>query len=284
MSFGRTKIASILRSSMPREFKKILGVCAAFGFALAIFGQGINAPFAGMQEPLQAQLIQDTVSHRHWLVAFDYYGMINLKPPLYFWLSALIEECAGGHVTEVISRVVSLLAGVALATEVLFWTMANIGRTTGLFAYGILLGSYGSAAFATVAISDMLMSFLLFSAYCISYPATITRAPPGRAILAGIFLGLALLTKGPITVVLYALAIILFVILIGRNSIDACRAGWLWLVFATAFLIAAPGMPWQLENTASNLSGLWPQKIWDTRSPPQAPTALDLPMRSLLFR
>ncbi len=77
----------------------------------------------------------------------------------------------------------------------LFWTMANISRTAGLFAYGFLLGSYGFASFATVAITDMLMSFLLFSAYCIAYPATITRAPPGRAILAGILLGLAVLTK-----------------------------------------------------------------------------------------
>jgi 4-amino-4-deoxy-L-arabinose transferase-like glycosyltransferase len=240
MSFKRTTIASILQSLIPGEFKRILGICAAFGFALAVFGQGINAPFAGMQEPLQAQWIQDTVSHRHWLVAFDYYGMINLKPPLYCWLSALIAECAGGHVTETIARVVSLLAGTALATEVLFWAMANVGRTAGLSAYGVLLGSYGFASFATVAITDMLMSFLLFSAYCISYPAMITRAPPARAILAGIILGLAVLTKGPVAVVLYAFAIVLFMILTGQNPIEPGRTGWLWRVFLTTFLIAGP--------------------------------------------
>src|SRR5260370_35764295 len=100
MSFKRTTIASILQSLIPGEFKRILGICAACGFALAVFGQGINAPFAGMQEPLQAQWIQDTVSHRHWLVAFYYYGMINLKPPLYCWLSALIAESGEGPVTS----------------------------------------------------------------------------------------------------------------------------------------------------------------------------------------
>jgi 4-amino-4-deoxy-L-arabinose transferase-like glycosyltransferase len=239
MSFKRTRITSILRSFIP-EFERILGACAAFGFALVVLGHGITAPFAGTQEPLQAQLIQDTVSHSHWLVAFDYYGMINLKPPLYFWLSALIAECAGGHVTESISRLVSLLAGAALATEVLFWTMAKVGRAAGLFAYGVLLGSYGFAAFATVAITDMLMSFLLFSAYCILYPAMIMPAPPGRAILAGVILGLALLTKGPVAVVLYALAIVLFMIFAGQKPTDACRAGWFWRVFVTAFLIAGP--------------------------------------------
>ena len=228
------------RSFIPGEFKRILGTCAAFSFALVVFGQGLNAPFVGMQEPRQAQLIQDTLLRHHWLLAFDCYGMMNPKPPLYGWLSALIAESAGGRVTEAIARDGSLLAGAALATIVLFWTMANVGRTAGLFAYGFLLGSYGFASFATVAIADMLMSFLLFGAYCIVYPAIIAPAPTGRAILAGILLGLAVLTKGPVAIVLYALAIVLFMILTGQNPVKAWRNSWFWLVFVTAFLIAAP--------------------------------------------
>ncbi len=237
---NHSSCSKVVANQLPQTSKRILGACAAFGFALAVSGQGINAPFAGPQEPLQAQLIQDTLLHRHWLVAFDCYGMMNLKPPLYSWLSALIAESAGGRVTEAIARDVSLLAAAALATVVLFWTMANISRTAGLFAYGFLLGSYGFASFATVAITDMLMSFLLFSAYCIAYPATITRAPPGRAILAGILLGLAVLTKGPVAIVLYALAILLFMILTGQNPVNAWRNSWFWRVFLTAFLVAVP--------------------------------------------
>jgi 4-amino-4-deoxy-L-arabinose transferase-like glycosyltransferase len=240
MSFRRTTITSILWSLMPGEFKRVLGACVAFGFALAVFGQGINAPFTGTQEPIRAQLIQDTVSHPQWLVAFDYYGLINLKPPLYSWLSALITECEGGRVTEPIARAVSLLAAAALATEVLLWTTANVGSTAGLFAYGVLLGSYGFAAFATVAIVDMLMSFLLFSAYCISYPALMTRASNRRAISAGIILGLAVLTKGPIAVVLYLLAIVLFLFLAGQNPMDDYRVAWFWRVLVAALLIAGP--------------------------------------------
>jgi 4-amino-4-deoxy-L-arabinose transferase-like glycosyltransferase len=228
----------VVAKQLSQTSKRILGAWAAFAFALVVFGQGLKAPFAGVQEPLQAQLIQDTLSRHHWLVAFDCYGMMNLKPPLYFWLSALIAEVAGGYVTEAIARDVSLLAGAALATVVLFWTMANISRTAGLFAYGILLGSYGCASFATVAITDMLMSFLLFGAYCIVYPAMNT--PSGRAIWAGILLGLAVLTKGPVAIVLYALAILLFMILTGQNPVNVWRTGWLWCVFVTALLIAAP--------------------------------------------
>jgi 4-amino-4-deoxy-L-arabinose transferase-like glycosyltransferase len=96
--------------------------------------------------------------------------LINLKPPLYFWLTALLADYAGGHVTEPLSRIVSLIAGALLATEVLLWTKANVGRLAGWFAYGVLLGSYGFASFATVNITDLLMSLLLFSAYCTLYP------------------------------------------------------------------------------------------------------------------
>jgi 4-amino-4-deoxy-L-arabinose transferase-like glycosyltransferase len=240
MTIRRTAILSTIRSFIPGWFERVLGACAAFKFALAVFGQGLNTPFAGSQEPLQAQWVQDTISHRHWLVAFDCYGLINLKPPLYCWLSALIVKSAGGHVTEALAREGSLIAGAALATVVLFWTIANIGVNAGLFAYAFLLGSYGFASFATVAITDMLMSFLLFSAYCIVYPALTTRAPTWRAILAGILLGLAVLTKGPVAIVLYALAMLLFMILTGQNPLNAWRNGWFWRVFVTAFLIAAP--------------------------------------------
>ena len=139
--------------------------------ALVVLSQGINAPFAGVQEPLQAQWIQDIISHGHWLVARDYYGLINLKPPLYLWLTVLLADYAGGHVTGPLSRMVSLIAGALLATEVLLWTKANVGRLAGWFAYGVLLGSYGFASFATVNITDMLMSLLL--CLCVSSPGSV---------------------------------------------------------------------------------------------------------------
>ena len=197
-------------------------------------------PFAGVQEPLQAQWIQDIVAHRHWLIARDYYGLINLKPPLYFWLSALVVKYTGGHVTEPLSRVVSLIAGAALATEVLLWTRAKIGRFAGWFAYGVLLGSYGFASFATVNITDMLMSFLLFSAYCVIYPAVAEIGSPKRVGIAGILLGLAILTKGPIALLLCTVAIALFVVLRIQSPFAILRQPWPWQLLLIAFLVAAP--------------------------------------------
>jgi 4-amino-4-deoxy-L-arabinose transferase-like glycosyltransferase len=212
------------------------------GFVIApiVLSAGIDAPFAGIQEPLQAQWILDTISHNHWLVARDYYGLINLKPPLYFWLSALLVCGTGGHVTEPLSRIVSLLSGAALATEVMVWTKAHVGRLAGWFAYGVLLGSYGFASFATVNITDMLMSWLLFTAYCIAYPLIDRQKSASRAVIAGVFMGLAILAKGPVAAVLYGLALIFFLLIRGENPLPAVRWRWPWQLLVAAILVAAP--------------------------------------------
>lgn len=214
-------------SSIFTKRREILAAICAFAIALVALSQGINAPFAGAQEPLQAQWIQDIVWHGHWLMARDYYGLINLKPPLYFWLSAILAKCTGGHVTEPVSRTIALFAGAALATEVFLWARAKIGYTAGWFAYGVLLGSYGFASFATVNITDMLMSFLLFSAYCVIYSVIARTRFASRAAIAGSLLGLATLTKGPVAPLLCTLALILFMILSGQNPFVAFAGGGL---------------------------------------------------------
>jgi hypothetical protein len=232
--------SSAVRLWLTGRSPELLPLACAFVGALAILSRGINAPFSGDQESLHAQWIQDIVSNRHWLLARDYYGFINLKPPLYFWLSALLVRYAGGHVTEPLSRVVSLIAGAALATGVLFWTQAKLGRLAGWFAYAVLLGSYGFASFATVNITDMLMSMLLFTAYCITYPLITHSGSANRALCAGIVLGLAILTKGPVALVLCGFAIVLFALLRGEHPFVLLRRRWPWRVLVAALLIAAP--------------------------------------------
>src|SRR5205814_8947598 len=114
--------------------------------------------------------------------------LLSSQPFLDFFRILLVRY-AGGHVTEPLSRVLSLIAGAALATGVLFWTQAKLGRLAGWFAYTVLLGSYGFASFATVNITDMLMSMLLFTAYCITYPLITHSGPANRALCAAIVLG-----------------------------------------------------------------------------------------------
>jgi 4-amino-4-deoxy-L-arabinose transferase-like glycosyltransferase len=103
--------------------------CAiAFLFALAFLAAGLNAPFTKDQEPQNAQWIVDIVTHGHWLLPYDYYGYVERKPPLFYWLSSIAIIATGGHVTEALARLPSLIAGAAVAAEVMLWAADDFGE------------------------------------------------------------------------------------------------------------------------------------------------------------
>ncbi len=142
---------------------------------------------------------------------------------------------------EVRARVVSLAAGTALAVCVLAWTAANVGPREGWLAFIFLLGTYGFASRATEALTDMLLTLLLFAAYCAIRP--LLEAPPNspgstrRTLLVGVILGCAVLTKGPVAIVLCALSALVYLIVVRRNPLPLMRERWPWqsLAMASAF-------------------------------------------------
>ena len=141
-------------------------------FAFIILVQGISAPFQKDAEPQSAEWIQSIVRDGHWLIPSDAYGYTDRKPPLFYWLSAIVADATGGTVDEVRARAVSVIAGTALATAILAWTAANVGASEGWLAFLLILGTYGFASRATEALTDMLLTFLLFTAYSAIYPTT----------------------------------------------------------------------------------------------------------------
>jgi 4-amino-4-deoxy-L-arabinose transferase-like glycosyltransferase len=222
------------------SIKPSLLVLAAL-FALIILARGINAPFQKDAEPQSAEWIQSIVRDGHWLIPRDAYGFIDRKPPLFYWLSAKAAKLSGGTVDEVRARVVSLVAGTALAVCVLAWTAANVGALEGWLAFLFLLGTYGFASRATEALTDMLLTFLLFAAYSAIYP--LFESPESRSwrrtILVGVILGLGVLTKGPVALVLCALSALIYLILTRRNPLPLMRESWPWQVLALAIACGA---------------------------------------------
>jgi len=210
-------------------------------FAFVVLIEGIGAPFQKDAEPQSAEWIQSIVRDGHWLIPVDAYGYTDRKPPLFYWLSALIAKATGGTVDEVRARVVSVVAGTALAVGVLAWTLANLGAFEGWLAFLFMLGTYGFASRATEALTDMLLTVLLFAAYSAIYPLLDSTpvASSRRTILVGVVLGLAILTKGPIAIVLCALAASIFLLIERRNPILLLRNRWPWQVLAIAIAIGA---------------------------------------------
>ena len=210
-------------------------------FALIVLAQGISAPFQKDAEPQSAEWIQSIVRDGHWLIPRDAYGYFDRKPPLFYWFSATITKLSGGTVDEVRARVVSLVAGTALAVCVLAWTAANLGALEGWLAFALILGTYGFASRATEALTDMLLTLLLFAAYSLLRPFLDdpSRASPRRTALVGVILGFGVLTKGPVVLVLCTLSALIYLLFMRRSPFPLLRERWIWQLLAIAMIFGA---------------------------------------------
>jgi len=144
---------------------------------------------------------QSIVRDGHWLLPADAYGYTDRKPPLFYWLSAIVAKSTGGTVDEVRARAVSVVAGIALAIAVLAWTVANVGTIEGWLAFPVHARHLRiRVARDRSATTDMLLTFLLFAAYSAIYPLLDSPTPDlsRRKIFVGVMLGLGILTKGPV--------------------------------------------------------------------------------------
>jgi 4-amino-4-deoxy-L-arabinose transferase-like glycosyltransferase len=209
--------------------------------AAIVLGQGISAPFTKDAEPQSAEWIQ-SVAEGHLLAPRDDYGFLTQKPLLYYWLSAAVTHATGGVVDEIRARVVAVAAGVVLATIILAWTCANVGALEGWLAFVFILGTYGFASRAPLALTDMLLTLLVFAALVILYPIVQANVARGwRVVAAIVVLQLGVLTKGPIALVLTALAIIFYLLMLKRNPLRLLRERWVW---ETAIPVLAMTAAW----------------------------------------
>jgi hypothetical protein len=220
-----------------------LGVQRAVAVALVaaaiVLSLGIGAPFEKDQEPQSAQWIQAIVQRGEWLLPQDDYGGIDRKPPLYYWLSALAVKAGAARVDEVSARLVAFVAGVLLAVAVMRWSAAFISETTGWLALAFVLGTYGFASRATLDLTDMLLSLLLFAVWWCVHLLLEEGGSRSVSIAGGILLGLALLTKGPVAIVLIGLAGLIYLLLVRRSPLEVLGRGWPWMMIAVALAIGA---------------------------------------------
>ena len=226
----------------------------AFAIAITILSLGVAAPFDKDAESQSAQWVVDIAHHGNWLLPHDYYGLVERKPPLFYWLGAIGVKLCGGSVDEARARMPSLIAGAAVATLIMDWAAADLGAPIGWLAFFFLLGMYGFAARATIALTDMLMTFFLMAAWRLVRPLLDGANSSARAVGAGLILGLGILVKGPVIVVLIALATALYLAAGRVNPLRLAARGWLWLLLLIALSIAAA---WYVPAFSAGRSDAW---------------------------
>ncbi len=228
------------------RLQALAAIALAAAAALLVLSLGIGAPFEKDQETQSAQWIEAVAERGQWLLPRDDYGGIDRKPPLFYWLSAAVAELRGARagagaarIDEADARIVPCVAGAILAVLAMRWCAAFAGEGAGWLALAFLLGTYGFASRATLALTDILLSLLLFGAWWCIYGLLEGEDGRARAIGAGILLGLAILTKGPVAAALLGLAGMIYLLLTNRPPLAVLRRAWPWAILAIALVLGA---------------------------------------------
>ena len=196
---------------MSRPVLLIIGVCFLTFFA------GLGRPaITDSDEAFYAESAREIVESGDWLTPrFNYVPRFE-KPILYYWLVALTYQITGVEVAA--ARLPSALAGIGLSILVFMMARRSFGVPTGTLAGIITATSFGYVAVARLALPDLVLAFLVTLSIwstivaCLNqsneHGRSLSTRERGRYLLvAALATGGAVLTKGPVGIVLPALVI-----------------------------------------------------------------------------
>ena len=182
------------------------------------------------------QLAREMMSSGSWLVPTRYGELYANKPPLYLWLVAAPSSLLGG-VTPFLVRLPSALGLVVLVLVAAWWTRLRSGsEVAGRIAGLLVLSTFLVAWQGREGRLDMMGAALSFAAAAVLDRQALGLGTRRGPWLAGLLVGLALLTKGP-PLLLVPLAILL-VPSAGRSVRERLRAARPLLVLGVGVGVA----------------------------------------------
>ncbi|WP_111598645.1 ArnT family glycosyltransferase [Chitinophaga skermanii] len=146
-------------------------------------------------------------THNYSQVQIDFQPFWE-KPPLFIWLQVLSMKVFG--VNEFAARFPNAVVGIATLL-ILF----NIGRRLidekfGFWWMLLYAGSWLPGFYFKSGIIDPTFNLFIFLAIYFAYMIRYTAKPNRAAILSGVFLGLAVLTKGPVAILVALLVLLVY--------------------------------------------------------------------------
>lgn len=207
MTFRCRPVSEALRWATPRW--RALGLILAVAFPLFLVGLGARYIWIPL-EARYALVAREMMEGGHWILPHLGGQLYPDKPPLLFWSVALLSSLTSA-VSEWTARLPSALAavGVCLVT----WRIGTqlFSSTAGLLAALSLATSAGFFWSGRQALPDMLLTLWTTSAYWALWRWIMAKRPIA-APLAGVCLGLATLSKGPVGLLLPTLTIAVYLV------------------------------------------------------------------------
>jgi 4-amino-4-deoxy-L-arabinose transferase-like glycosyltransferase len=178
-------------------------------------------PFLGRVHLFDWDEINFAESAREMLLTHDYFRVqINFqpfweKPPLFIWLQALSMKVFG--VNEYAARFPNALAGIATLLLVFSIGKKHFGREFGWWWVIVYLGSFLPHLYFKSGIIDPLFNLFIFlGVYFLAEFSVLEKDNSKRhvkIVLSGIFIGLAVLTKGPVALLIVILCTLVYCII-----------------------------------------------------------------------
>ena len=199
---------------------------------LFFFGLGKMA-LTDPDEPFYAETAREMMQKNEWVTPLIFDKPQFEKPPLYYWLTMVSYKIFG--VNEFAARFPSALFGMLGVIAVYLFGTFLFSRKAGLFSGLILMTSFEYLLLARACVTDMLLCVLILYALFFFFYG---HHKDKRVFyyLSAACLGLAVLTKGPIGIILPA-AIVFSYLLLSKNlktliKIPYLKAGIVFLIIA----------------------------------------------------
>ena len=206
-------------------------------------------PFFDVDEPRYAEAAREMLESGNWTTPFFNYVVRFDKPVLFYWLVAGSYKLFG--INEFSARLVSALAATG-TVGVSAWAVSRWGHPTWGLLTGLILAScLEITGLSRMSVTDMTLTFWLTGCFWCLMGAVIET--PRWWVLAGIFSGLALLTKGPVGLVLPGSIVMLYSFLVGRFKATFLNA---WFLLGTVFAVAIAA-PWYWAAGVENGMAFW---------------------------
>jgi len=199
-------------------------------------------------EPRYAQVAREMLETGEYVVPHLNGQVYTEKPPLYFWLIALISK-PFGDVNEVTARLPSALAATLIVLLTYFLGMKMFGRREAFIGAAVMATSAQFFSIGRVGALDMVVALSVLAALAVFYVAYVDKRP---VLYSGGFALLVpgVMTKGPVALAVPLVVMLAFLILeiILRKEGAAKQLCWFAVsTVAGLAIVALIVVPWWLE-------------------------------------
>ncbi len=212
-------------------------------FALAIFlcfWGNDKTPLFDTDEPRYAQAAKEMMQRGDWVLPTFNGQPRYAKPVMFYWLLIFAYKVFG--VNEFAARFWSGVAATAIALLLYFVLKTPFGQESALSASLCWLTSLSALIFAHAAITDMVLAAFMTGAIAALWVGLVKNHTPWF-LLASVLMGFAVLTKGPVGIVL-PLTVFVTSAIVHRFTISVPLRHLVAIGVGCLILFLATVLPW----------------------------------------